>query len=107
MMAVLVGTTVLLTVGGLLALAVRELVRRGRAAPRPPAAADSAGAGPPVEAWPVVLREGGSILALETVQDGYALCRWLGADGRIVRGRFPVEQLYACRPIVRPADRPA
>jgi hypothetical protein len=50
-------------------------------------------------ARPVILKSGGPVMDLESVEDGNALCRWEGDDRRICRAVFPLVCLYSCVPL--------
>jgi uncharacterized protein YodC (DUF2158 family) len=41
----------------------------------------------------VVLNSGGPLMDVLSVTDGSALCEWRGDDGKVGRGRFPVNCL--------------
>lgn len=48
---------------------------------------------------PVVLKSGGPVMELESVEGEDALCSWTGDDGRLGRAVIPVVCLYACAPV--------
>ena len=55
---------------------------------------------------PVVLKSGGPIMDLETVEGENGLCRWETEDSKIARATFPLACLYLCRPVVWPDPTP-
>lgn len=52
----------------------------------------------PDPARPVVLKSGGPIMSILTVEGDRALCEWAG-DGETQRGLFPLACLYEVRPL--------
>lgn len=50
----------------------------------------------PEPSTPVVLKSGGPIMELESVEGGSAMCRWTGLDGKLCRVVLPLVCLYRC-----------
>ncbi len=50
----------------------------------------------PPMARPVVIKSGGPIMDVESVESGQALCRWMDDEGKLCRAVFRVVCLYSC-----------
>lgn len=48
---------------------------------------------------PVVLKSGGPVMDLETIDGDNGLCSWFDDEGKISRAVFPLVCLYACIPV--------
>jgi uncharacterized protein YodC (DUF2158 family) len=57
----------------------------------------------PAPKRPVVLKSGGPVMDLETVEGENALCSWYGADMKLARAVFPLACLYECKPLEQEA----
>jgi uncharacterized protein YodC (DUF2158 family) len=54
---------------------------------------------PPPE-HPVVLKSGGTLMNLVSVEGDNALCEWYEDNGKLARAVFPLVCLYRCEPIL-------
>ncbi len=53
----------------------------------------------PPKKRPVILKSGGCVMELESVEDGIALCSWENNERKLQRASFPLVCLYECRPM--------